>query len=324
MKKACTHCLLILLVLLTVVGCAHHLPVAPETRPEVYAPADWQQNPLAPLFLAYGSRKGRNRIGRPTARVRAEGRTDVFVDAGHPAVYTRRLPFVTAHGRYVNHIYRVHFADIPFSLVPFNLAAGKNVGLIVIITADESGRPLLVTSVQTCGCYHAIVPTDYLPRDAYPAGYSRKAQWVFGEKLPWRLTYRGVQRPRLLVSLRPDVHRVMHLEVVDARRVPAAYRVIPMPVEDLSALEHLKAGGGSTSFYYSSGLLKDFVKGSVKPWESLLLSLPSLDLFVGTDKVYDPARPTPNRFYTSLVPWRQKASDMRHFAAFLKFWGWGL
>ena len=79
-----------------------------------------------------------------------------------------------------------------------------------------------------------------------------------------------------------------------------------------------------TSFYHQKGLLKGYVKGSVKPLESIFLSLLSLDFFVGTDKVYADHRESGNPFYTSLKPWNRNASDMRNFAAFLEFWGWQL
>jgi hypothetical protein len=81
---------------------------------------------------------------------------------------------------------------------------------------------------------------------------------------------------------------------------------------------------GFTSFYHQKGPLKGHVKGSVKFLESIFLSLPSLDFFVGTDKVYGNRQETGNPFYTSLKPWNRNASDMGNFARFLEFWGWRL
>jgi hypothetical protein len=71
-------------------------------------------------------------------------------------------------------------------------------------------------------------------------------------------------------------------------------------------------------------VLKGHVKGAVKPFESLFMSLISLDFFVGMDKTYaDPAQ-TGNPFYTSLKPWRRTDSNMWDFARFLSYWGWNL
>jgi hypothetical protein len=62
----------------------------------------------------------------------------------------------------------------------------------------------------------------------------------------------------------------------------------------------------------------------VKLWESLFLSLISMDMFVGADKVYADPRETGNPFYTSLKFWNRNSSDMWNFPGFLQFWGWRL
>jgi len=54
------------------------------------------------------------------------------------------------------------------------------------------------------------------------------------------------------------------------------------------------------------------------------MSWMALDLFVGTDKIYDPNGQSQNQFYTSLKPWNRNKSDMNHFARFLEFRGWKL
>ncbi len=82
--------------------------------------------------------------------------------------------------------------------------------------------------------------------------------------------------------------------------------------------------GETTSLYHKKGVLKGYVKGSIKIWESVFLSLLSMDFFIGTDKVYGDAKETGNHFYTSLKPWNRSASDMWNFGQFLEFWGWRL
>jgi hypothetical protein len=233
--------------------------------------------------------------------------------------------FRTEKATYTNLIYRVHFPKVPYSLIPFNLTAGKNVGLMVVVTFNTDNLPVLITTVHTCGCYKAIVPTQYLPDDALPENWTGKQLYVYGEKLPALLQYHAVSTPQLMVHVRPGVHRVMNLEVRDTQVLSAdRYRVVPMKTVPMEQLAALPANNGTTSFYHTGGILKGHVKGSVKPLETLFMSLISLDLFVGTDKAYADAAETGNPFYTSLKPWRRDDSDMWNFSNFLSYWGWRL
>lgn len=310
-------------------GCAHYQPPPQESELWVYktdgsgtrAAENW-----APAFVAYDHAERFNRIGRPVVRDERDGNQSVTIDTQTPVAYFMRRTFTTDKATYTNLIYRVHFPKIPFSLIPFNLSAGKNVGLIVVVTLNADNQPLLVTTVHTCGCYKAIVPTQYLPREDFPVDWSGQGVDVYGEHLPALLKFEGIQRPQILVYLRPDVHRVMDLGVRDVRDLSAEpFRTVPMPVEPMEALDHLPAESGTTSFYYPEGvLMSGHVKGALKPWETLLLSLISLDPFVGTDKAYADSDLTGSTFYTSLKPWRREDSDMWHFARFLHYWGWRL
>jgi len=129
-----------------------------------------------------------------------------------------------------------------------------------------------------------------------------------------------------LIYLRPGVHRVMDIAVVEegALKKSLHFTILPASLKPMQELERIPLDAGTTSFYYNKGVLKGHVKGSVKPWESIFLSLPSLDFFVGTDNIYGDRKETDNPFYTSLKPWNREASDMWYFATFLKFWGWRL
>jgi hypothetical protein len=320
------------LLLATVVwlfwGCAHNLPLPTESHHWVYetdgsGPAiveNW-----APVFVAYGHADAFNHIGQPKVRLESNGDQDVYISSGDPVVYFMERAFFTEKGTYTNLVYRVHFPKVPFSLIPFNLTAGKNVGLLVVVTLDDRKRPVLVTSVHTCGCYKAIVPTDYLPMDAFPKHWQAKPVDIYGEHLPPQLNFEGIPSPRILVYLRPGVHRVMNLEVRDAHDLAAdQFRIVPMKVEPMDALERLPVDDETTSFYYGKGVLEGHVKGSIKPWETLFMSLISLDLFVGSDKAYADTAQTDNPFYTSLKPWRRQDSNMWKFARFLHYWGWRL
>ena len=301
-----------------------------QSRPAAIYQAAPGDDPLvdrfAPLFLVHHHDRHHNRIGRPAAKVGRWGTEHVYVDPEWPALYYQKYQFKTAKGPYTNLVYRVHFSAIPFSLVPFNISAGKNVGVIVVITLNGNRQPVLVTTVQTCGCYAAILPTTYLPRTAFPKDWQNKPLQVYGETLPPVLDFKSRNRHHLLVTLRPEVHRVMGVTLVDRKNIKQLFStpLINGPLVPANTLEHLTLGEADTSFYHQEGILKGHVKGSVKLWESLLLSWISLDLFVGTDKIYGNRHETGNAFYTSLKPWNRHTSDMGDFVGFLFFWGWQL
>jgi hypothetical protein len=321
-----------LVLILILSGCAYSQKGIEEKVHTVYM-AQKGEAPLiskfSPVFLTYNHRESYNRIGRPSAKANEKMDVKVYVDPGSPAIYFMRRNFSTAKGSYTNLIYRIHFSEVPYSLIPFHLTAGQNVGLIFVITVDENQRPLLFTTAGTCGCYAAIVPTSYLPKDAYPEAWKNEPLEVYGEELPPLLDYEDMSRPSLLVHLRSAVHRVMDIEVVEKDRYKdrEQFTIIKAPLLPTDALERIPVNGTdgeTTSFYYVEGAVRGHVKGSIKPWASLFLSLISLDFFVGTDKAYGDRRVTGNPFYTSLKPWNRHASDMGDFATFLKFWGWRL
>lgn len=314
-------------------GCAHHFALPDEQQLAVYtvdSSVDTPDSPFGhkvPVILTYGYADRFNRIGHPTAESRHGENAGIWIDTSHPTVYLMQRDFTTAKATYTNLIYRIHFPKVPYSLIPFNLTAGDNVGVLVVITLNQNHQPLLVTTVGTCGCYKAFVPTDFLPDDDLPERWPpAQTQDIYGEILPTRLVYKGIENPILLVHIRPEVHRVMDIEVVASANLHSErYFRIPLAAAPMDALQRLPMDdGGTTSFYYDKGWLKGHVKGSIKPFEMLFMSLISLDLFVGSDKVYaDPAQ-WDNPFYTSLKPWRRDDSDMWEFARFLNYWGWRL
>lgn len=314
-----------------ILGCAHHKKIPAETSLTVYSAQDQSDSLLmryAPLFLAYDFEKSYNRIGKPEAEKNNDGKIHISINPEKPVIYTLEQTFSTSRASYTNLIYRVHFPKVPFSLIPFNLTMGKNVGLMVIVTLDHQQNPVLVSTVHTCGCYLAIIPTTYLSENAIPECRKEKEGLldVFGEVLPPILDFKDTSNPRLLVHLRPEVHRVMNLEIVDDQKIEnfSNFSIISVPLSPMEKLEELAVNGDNVSFYYESGLLKGHVIGSVKPWETMFLSLISFDLFVGADKAYDDPQKTGNPFYTSIKPWNRHKSNMWNFADFLGFWGWEL
>lgn len=318
---------LVVLMIFLAPGCAEFQKLPTEERRTIYVAQGFEGTVVerhAPLFIAYGYGEPYNRIGKPTAILDDERREVISVDPTRPLIYYLVRTFATEKSTYTNLIYRVHFPQVPLSLVPFHLTAGRNVGLLVVVTLDAQDRPVLITTVHTCGCYVAVIPTTFLSRETLPPGWREEPVEVYGERLPWLLDFNGKEDPRLLVHVRPAVHRVANLEIVDKRDLkpsPALTVVNPL-LMPMGELDRLPVDGRNTSFFYQEGLRQGHVKGSIKPWESLLLSLLSLDPFVGSDKAYGDRRETGNPFYTSLKPWNRKASDMWDFPGFLTFWGW--
>ncbi len=315
------------LFILFLSACAHG-PVAGSATKTLFLP-DQRNGPLschfAPSFITDGPVNPHDRIGRPSVKTDARGNIDIYVDIEVPTVYFLKRKFETKKGSYTNLVYRIHFSETPFSIFPFRLTAGKNVGLIVVVTLDDKQKPILVTTVHTCGCYLAMVPTTYLPKDSLPENWKGGPLKVYGEILPNMLDYKKYESPKLIVHLKSADHRVMDLGLIEESetgRIPAV--IEGMEILPLEALESLSHEGGVTSFYYHKGLKKGHVKGAIKPWETILMSWMSLDFFVGMDKAYSDTRVTENPFYTSLKPWNRTASDMWNFERFLEFWGWRL
>lgn len=275
----------------------------------------------APVFVPQHHYKTYNKIGRPSARYDAQGREQIYVDPAMPVMYAQQQTFQTSKGNYTNLIYRVHFQGVPY----FHLTAGKNSGLFVVITLNQKEEPVLVTTVHSCGCYLAIIPTRYLPDDAYPQEWDfAQPQSIYGEKLPARLDYPAVpgadQRP--VVFLKDATHRVMDVKIGVQGDT---YNIIPIPIEPMVSLKKLPLDSRTaTSFYETHGFRKGYVKGAVKPLEVLLMSWWALDPHIGSDKELGDSRETGTVFYTSLKPWNRTASDMWEFARFLEFWGWRL
>lgn len=319
---------LALLLTLLMTGCANHAvrsPQALQTQLALVVLTGTDETPLAaqaPVFLLDSPEVGHNRIGRVVAAGNSNDET-IAIDTGHPAIYAARQSFVTARGLYTNLIYRIHFPHLPYSLIPFHLGAGSHVGVLVILTLDADQRVLLVTTANTCGCYAVSIPTAAMPVSWYPEDWPDETIPVYGEQLPSRLPVLD-ERSALLVRLRAEVHRVRDLQVVER----ASWQPDATTKAELLALESLHSlpldDGATTSFYYTSGPLAGHVKGAIKPWETLLLSLISLDLFVGMDKDYGDTQASGNPFYTSLKPWNRSASDMNDFPAYLRFNGWRL
>lgn len=280
-----------------------------------------------PLFVIENDREPYNLIGTPRARLMADGMEEVYVDPDNPSIFFEKRSFQTSEGSYTNLIYRIHFDRVPLSILPFYIGKGKNVGLFVVVTLNDEGEPLLYSAVHTCGCYLAFIPTSYMPEDAMPDGWDVEKQSVFGEKLPGLLEFSHLfyNHSKLFFLIRSGSHRVKDAWVDEIPGGLNGYRVAKAPLVPIGQLENLPLEGNrSTSFFETTGPRKGYVKGSYKPWERILMSWWTLDWRIGEDKRLGKDKTDGPIFYTSLKSWEREESDMRDFAAFLKYWGWKL
>lgn len=262
-----------------------------------------------------------NRIGAPAARHEASGQTRVFIDTSRPAIYTLVQKFTCGGRHYTNLIYRVHFPEVPWP----NLSAGRNVGLLVYVTLNDRYEPLLITTLHTCGCYLALIPSSHLSRTSWPSDWAADRQEVYGERLPGLLAWpEPTSAERLVVSLRGETHRVMEVGLREVANPDAA---TPGPTAELipmAALERLPLDAGEVSFFEGKGGRKGYVRESRKVLERLLISWWALDARVGEDKALGPPEETGATLYTSLKFWDRRASDIWNFPEFLNYWGWRL
>ena len=322
--------LLIVFLLIAQSACINtkYIPVEPLKQATAYLPLVDQSNiyQYTPVFLVEGNDLPHNRIGTPSAKTNESNELSIYVDPEKPSIYFQEVFFQTDNAYYKNYVYRIHFQKVPFSLFPFYLTSGKNVGLIVVVTVDEENNPVLITTVHTCGCYLAFVPTSFLHEGSFPDGWDIKSQRVFGEKLPGLLNFDGSQyasqNSRIVILLRNGTHRVKWIRAEYLKKIEKEYQVLLTPMISMEQLKLLRLNDRTTSFFETSGPRKGYVKGSHKPFEKIFMSWWAMDLYIGEDKDYGPKEETGTIFYTSLKFWDRDKSDMWNFNDFLSYWGW--
>ncbi len=278
----------------------------------------------APVFLIEHNELVYNRIGTPSARLDEDDDEEIYVDPDHATIYHQIETFETDKGAYTNLIYRIHFEESPFTWQPFNASAGKNVGAMAVVTLDGTNCPVLLTTVQSCGCYHAITPTSFLQADVYPEVWSNETVENYDETLPGRLDYpeNAGTDLRIAIRIRSGTHRTMDVSLITLANVTDAYPVVETAAAPMESLKAIPLGEGYTSFYYENGRKRGLVKGASKPWETLLFGLWSWDSHVGQDREYASKEDSGHRFYTTLRASQKKEADMWDYAGYLRHNGW--
>ena len=310
---------LLITLLQFTVSCASLQKVQDENELLAYLPQTEEQTLLTrhlPVFIIEKQNKPYNKIGTPKAQFSEDGTERVYVDAQEATIYTEKRKFITSSNTYTNIIYRIHFSETPYSLFPFHIGAGKNVGLIVIVTLNKANKPVLYSTVHTCGCFLAFIPTTYLPNDAFPPRWPEKKQVIYTEILPSVLDPKDktIKNPTLMVLIRDASHRIKNIWLSD-QSARKSYATTAAQVQPLALLERLPLNGSdqTTSFYETSGKRIGYVKDSHKPFERLFISWWALDWRIGEDKKLSTDKGIPPIFFTSLKPWARNASDLRDF-----------
>lgn len=314
------------LLLLSSVACTGlHQPKQAAELPLQYVAVKHDNSLLAkyaPVFILEDSTKNYNRIGTPAVRDNGSGAPDVYVDPLRSTIYSMEQKFRDEGAIYTNLIYRVHFERTPFN----HLTAGRNVGLIVIITLNQKNKPLLITTVHTCGCYLAIIPTSNLSDKSYPKDWHLGDHNIYGESLPGLIEIKQPDdaQHKFVFRIRSETHRVMHLGLLAEDTAIPHSEFVTAQLRPMDELRKLPFGNSEISFFETKGSRKGYVRNSQKPFERLLMSWWSMDWRVGEDKDLGPSEETGTTFYTSLKFWAWEKSDLWNFANFLKYWGWVL
>ncbi len=310
-----------LLLLLLTSACAG-LPSVQKTEQPVFqtvsaTPDDSLLSRFAPLFILEETGKSYNLIGTPRFKAGSAGEAVAYVDPSQPSIYAQLQEFSSHGATYHNLIYRIHFEGTPRN----HLTSGTNVGLLAIITLDADNTPLLLTTVHTCGCYLAIIPTSALPQASYPENWLADKQAIYGEQLPTQLAFNpAASEPKFVIHLRDATHRVMAVEL--RQDIAGGFKVaLLLPMQ---ALHELSFNGQTLSFFETEGPRKGYVRDSHKPYERWLMGWWTLDWRIGEDKDLGPRETTGTVFFTSLKPWARSESDLWRFADFLSYWGWKL
>lgn len=279
-----------------------------------------------PVFVIENYKKSYNLIGTASAKATEGKKETIYINPQKATIYSQKRVFKTAKNTYTNLVYRIHFKKIPSGLIPFYLGAGKNTGLIVIVTLNNDNKPILYTTVHTCGCYIAFVPTSYMPEGSFPKGWSHGRQSVTFENLPGILKYDepSLDQSKTMILIRDGSHRVKDISLLPLDYMQQHMTAIAQ-IQFLDSLKNLPLKDKrTTSFFENSGSRLGYVKESYKFREWLLMSWWALDSKIGEDKVFGKDKNDGILFYTTLKPWDREKSDMRDFVTFLRYWNWNL
>ena len=168
------------------------------------------------------------------------------VDIDNPVVY-QRVAFTRYRGQTLTQlVYGIWFPERPASQM-IDLLAGHLDGVIIRITLDQRGIPLLVDSIHACGCYHLFFPTPRLSPRAAPQAHM---EWAF---IPATLPLLNAGQ-RLQLRLASASHYLLDIRPFDNVLRTADIRYNLRDDNELRSLPI--AGGGRKSVFGSNGIIE--------------------------------------------------------------------
>jgi hypothetical protein len=273
---------------------------------------------FAPVLISEGTESAHNRIGAPALDRDLFGFLRASVDTERPVLYTELLRDTLGGRELVHLVYRLHFPRIPLRLSRHAFEAHQNPGLLVLVTLDAERRePLFVTTVHTCGCYRALIPTTRVPDDRLPPNWPASLE-VHGFSLPARIEPPVAGTRPVVVTLTADRHRVSDVRVGDEPARVQGERV-ELGLEPMAELRSLPIAGesGRASLFYEAWPMRGHVRGAWNAFEGLTLGWVTLDPRVGTDKDFGDPAGTGTPFYTMLRFWKRDVSRLDRFEPLL-------
>jgi len=184
-------------------------------------------------------------------RVRFDAGGTPAVDTAEPVVYRRAAYTRLGDRTLLQLVYTIWFAERPRSR-SLDLLAGRLDGVVLRVTLDEDGAPLVWDTIHPCGCYHMFVPTARLAERPAP---SATEEWLL---VPRRLGAPPAgARPVVRIAARSH-----HLVGLDTSTPPpparrgageaSTYRLL-----DEDGLRTLAwPAGGTRSLYDPDGLVR--------------------------------------------------------------------
>ncbi len=164
------------------------------------------------------------------------------VDTGRPTEF-RHLSYTRVAGRVLPQLnYLLWFPARP-PRREGDIYAGHLDGLLLRVTLDGDGRPLLLDTIHPCGCYHMFFPGPrLLPR---PPGETGGEGFHAPQAAP-----RPGPGERLAVRVAAGTHQLLRLHLV-----PVDTPATPLAVADYAALRSLPHPAGRRSLFGPDGLV---------------------------------------------------------------------
>jgi hypothetical protein len=200
-----------------------------------------------------------DRLGTPVWQ-RVGDRWEPGVDTHQPVIHTRTALTRLDGTWLLQLVYTVWFAERPPRFTA-DLLAGRLDGVVLRLTLDPMGRPLLADSMHACGCYHLFFPGPGLvPREGAP----RHQEWLFA---PAPLPALG-EGDRLVMQLSAGSHDLMRLtRTRNSGRALASdtgagvAAVIPVGLRSDETLRSLPRAAERRSLYGPDGLVAGTERG---------------------------------------------------------------